>query len=384
MKLVIFSSTESAQEPRLFHKIARSAAATGYEVVIIARHPGRIVQENIRIEGLPAPRNRLGRMLCTTWAAFFCALRERGDVYQFSDPELIPLGLLLQFLARRPVVYDLREYHAERIRNKFWLPRRIRGPVAFLYEWVENTFLRHFAGVVTVNDHLASRLRTRGCRMVVVMPNYPPKVLFEPPPFLTHVAQTYDENEVLIYVGGLSESRGITQAIRVMKRLCKEFPNAKLLLAGRFESALYQQEVMQLIDRLDLADNVDILGVLPHPEVIRYLAIADVGIFLLQPVSERYNWGEPIKYFEYSAFGLPVIISDLLAKRRLIEKNQNGILVDPLDEEKIAESIASLLRDPQRMKEMGKRGRDAFLKEYNWEAIEGRLIDLYERLTGES
>jgi len=382
-KVCILTTVHPPFSTRIFHKQAKTLVRAGYDVTLIAQHERDEVVDGVKIIALPKPRNRFTRIFGLSWRAFRLALRQRADIYHFHDPEFLPWGWLLQKITHEPVIYDVHEYYADSIRMKSWLPRTFRGMIASIFNFFEKTIARQLAGVVVVNQHMGKQFSDRGCQ-VCVLPNYPPKGLFETLPSTAHLEQAYGNHQVLIYAGGLSKSRGITRAIRVMKLLRKEFPNAKLLLAGRFESDLYQQKVMQLIDRLNLADNVDILGILPHPEVIRYLAVADVGIFLLQPVSTRYNWGEPIKYFEYSAAGLPVVISDLPAKRHLIEKNQNGVLVDPFDEEGIAKAIASLLRDPQQMKEMGKRGREAFLREYNWEAIEERLIEIYQKLTGES
>jgi len=383
MRVCILTTVHPPFDTRIFHKQAKTLVQAGYDVTLIAQHKREEVVDGVKIIALPKPRNRFTRIFGLTWRAFRMALRQRADIYHFHDPELLPWGWLLQMVTHKPVIYDVHEYYAESILMKKWLPSMLRQPIAKIVTKGEKTVAKRLAGVVTVNNDLGKRFRSCGCK-VEVLPNYPRKDLFNILPATADLERIYNNYKVLIYVGGLSESRGITQSIRVMQYLRKEFPKVKLLLAGRFESDLYQQEVMQLIDRLNLADNVDILGVLPHSEVIRYLAVADVGIFLLQRVNERYNWGEPIKYFEYSAAGLPVVISDLPAKRHLIEKNQNGILVDPLNEKRIAESIASLLRNPQQMKEMGKRGREAFLREYNWEAIEERLLDLYKKLTGGS
>jgi len=381
MKLVVFSSAEVAYEPRLFYKVARSAAAAGYEVVIIAQYPGRTVRENIRIEGLSIPRNRIERVICTTWKAFFRALRERGDVYHFSDPELIPLGLVLQFLTRRPVVYDLREYHAERIRNKFWLPRQIRGIVAFLYEWVENTLLRHFAGVATVNEHLASRLRAQGCRVAVV-PNYPSLSLFCTEAGGDMLKKQYEACRVITHIGGMSEDRGIIQAVRAMAIVRDRIANVKLLLLGPFHQAEFEQEVRDLVARLSLENVVVFRGVVPHPQVASYLRLAEIGLILLQPL-KRHEQGEPIKYFEYAAMGIPEVVSDLPALRRAITENGNGILVDPTDEHAIANAIVRLLQNQEVALAMGARGHRAILEKCNWDISFTRLRDLYENVVSE-
>jgi glycosyltransferase involved in cell wall biosynthesis len=94
----------------------------------------------------------------------------------------------------------------------------------------------------------------------------------------------------------------------------------------------------------------------------------------------RYQWGQPIKYFEYSAAGLPVAFSDLAAKRRLIERIGNGILVDPSNPSKTAHKIAALLRDGKKMDVMAEKGRQAFLNEFNWERVEPDMLATIDKL----
>jgi glycosyltransferase involved in cell wall biosynthesis len=91
--------------------------------------------------------------------------------------------------------------------------------------------------------------------------------------------------------------------------------------------------------------------------------------------------GEPTKYFEYAAAGLPVVISDLPAKRRLVELNQNGTLVNPTDAHEVARRIAELLRDRESRARMACNGRRAFLERCNWEAVEPKLAALYDEIS---
>ena len=95
---------------------------------------------------------------------------------------------------------------------------------------------------------------------------------------------------------------------------------------------------------------------------------------------ERYHWGEPMKYFEYSAAGLPVIISDLPAKRALIEKNGNGILVSTINVDDAVDAVKFLIKTPEQAKVIRERGREVFYEIYNWEKNEQRLTGLYRYL----
>lgn len=378
MKLVIFSSIEAADDPRLFFKVVGSAAAAGYEVVIIAQPAERaLARKGIRIEAISSPRNRLERAIRSTWRVFFRALRERADIYHFADPEMIPLGILLRTLARRPVVYDLREYHGERIRQKFWLPPVLRVVLARLYEWFEATFLHRFAGIAAVNEDLAGRLSARRCRTAVV-PNYAPPAVFSGEITDDLLKARFAGKRLVVYVGGMSEDRGITQAVRSMALVRQHVPNAKLLLVGPFHRPGFENDVRGLVEELALDDAVDFLGRVPHPKVPACLTLADVGLCLLQPTSRRYEQTEPIKYFEYAALGVPEVVSDLPALRRLVEENRDALLVDPTDIRAIAAAIVQLLQNRELASTMGARGRRAFVDRYNRNVSFERLRGLYE------
>jgi glycosyltransferase involved in cell wall biosynthesis len=383
LKIVIFSSVGTAKEQRSFHKMARSCVAAGQDVVLIARHQVSEVLDGVRIVAVPSPRNRLMRMSCTSLRVFAHALLEKGDVYQFSDPELILLGFLLQFLTQRPVVYDLREYHADRIREKFWLPKSLRTPMAYFYELLERVIVPRFAGVVVVNEDLASRLRTYGCFRIAVVPNYAPQAVFAVlTPRHDALEGRYKGNRVVIHMGGLSQDREILQAVRAMVKVRESVPNAKLLLVGPFDEASFEKKVRQLVAELALGDGVEIVGRISYSSVPTYFAISEVGLCLLLPTCHRHEQCEPIKHFEYAAAGIPQVVGDLPALRRLVEKNRNGILVDPRSEDEIAKAIVQLLQNDALAKEMGERGRQAFCERYNWESVFARLLKLYWEVNG--
>jgi glycosyltransferase involved in cell wall biosynthesis len=382
-KLVIFSSAESAFEQRVFHKMAKTATMAFAEVVVIAQAEMDAVVGGVRIVALRPPRNRLLRILGHSIRAFCLARRENATIYQTSDPELLPWAFLLQKLTRRPVVYDLREYHAERIREKEWLPWLLREPVARLYEAAEKHLVKRLAGAVAVNEDLAKRLRAHGCQRVAVVPNYAPRELFEALPRDPCLEEAYAGRQVLVYPGVLARSRGITEAVEATAHIRREFPDVKLLLIGKFDLESYREEIGALVQRLDLRDHVEMIGPVPYASVPAYLAVANVGLCLLQPEHERYRETEPIKYFEFAAAGIPQVVSDLPALRRLVERNRNGLLADSTDPVAIAEATAQLLRHPDEARAMGGRGRRAFEAEYHWEAAAEKLLRLYWEVSRE-
>lgn len=75
--------------------------------------------------------------------------------------------------------------------------------------------------------------------------------------------------------------------------------------------------------------------------------------------------------------GIPVIASDFPLWRKIISQADCGILVNPLDAVSIARAIDYFIVNPGEAKRMGKNGRKAIDKLYNWEGQEKKLISIY-------
>jgi glycosyltransferase involved in cell wall biosynthesis len=81
--------------------------------------------------------------------------------------------------------------------------------------------------------------------------------------------------------------------------------------------------------------------------------------------------------FEYMAAGLPIIASDFPLWRQIIEKNECGILVNPLNPQDIANAINFFVDHPNESERMGKNGRKAVESIYNWTIEERKLLKFY-------
>ena len=78
--------------------------------------------------------------------------------------------------------------------------------------------------------------------------------------------------------------------------------------------------------------------------------------------------------------GLPVIASNFLLYREIIEVAECGICVDPLNPEDIAEAIQFIIEHPAEAEQMGKNGRRAVEERYNWGMEEKKLLGFYKKV----
>jgi glycosyltransferase involved in cell wall biosynthesis len=91
---------------------------------------------------------------------------------------------------------------------------------------------------------------------------------------------------------------------------------------------------------------------------------------------------QPNKMFEYMSAGVPVIASHFPLWREIVEGNDCGVCVDPLNPEEIARAIDFLVSHPERAEEMGRNGQRAVWERYNWGNEEMKLISLYGEVIG--
>lgn len=63
----------------------------------------------------------------------------------------------------------------------------------------------------------------------------------------------------------------------------------------------------------------------------------------------------------------------------LIEDGENGFVLDELDVETWCSRIRFLLKDTDRLREIGSRAHEKVVGEYIWDVLADRLLEAYER-----
>ena len=149
---------------------------------------------------------------------------------------------------------------------------------------------------------------------------------------------------------------------------------ARLILAGNFMPPELEKEVSQLAGW----DRVEFVGWQSREGVARLLARARAGLTLFHPCPHHLI-SYPNKLFEYMSAGVPVIASDFPHFRAIVEGEGCGVLVDPLNPKAISRAIRWLLEYPE-AEDMGKRGRQAVHRKYNWALEAQKLRVFYQKL----
>ncbi|HJP40147.1 MAG TPA: glycosyltransferase, partial [Dehalococcoidia bacterium] len=224
-RLAILTSVHPPLDMRVFDRQARSMAAAGWDVLLIAPGAPAGTKDGVRFASLPTFGGRLGRPL--RWPVLLWkALHARPDIYHFHDPELLPLGVVLRWLSRRPVVYDSHEFLVEDIRGKHWIPRPIRGTVASLAGKVERWCSRRLSAVVVVTEEMRERFLPENPKTILV------RNLVENP----NIPYPPDKRQpVVIYAGLMNVQRGLDILYETASIVRSRNPEAEFHILGPVE-----------------------------------------------------------------------------------------------------------------------------------------------------
>jgi glycosyltransferase involved in cell wall biosynthesis len=118
------------------------------------------------------------------------------------------------------------------------------------------------------------------------------------------------ELPTLVYVGGLQEGRGLRQMIRAMSGI-----DAQLLIVG---DGILDSELHDLVHGLGFGDRVRFAGPLAPDDALQVTAACDVGVSLIEMLSESYALALPSKIFEYMMIGIPVVSTRLRQVEELL------------------------------------------------------------------
>jgi hypothetical protein len=368
MKVIVLSSVHDAFDVRIFHKECKSLARAGYGVTLIVPHGRDEVVDGVQIKAVPKTGGRISRMAKTVWQVYREAARLNARLYHFHDPELIPVGLLLRARGKK-VIYDIHEDYPQAILSKYYLRHWIRRPGSWVMERFENFASRRLSALVAATPAIAERFRGMNGRTVAIQ-NFPLK-----DEMITGWDIRWRDRPLdIVYAGGITAIRGIRQMVEAMG-LLPEGLATKLILAGELSPPSFRHELAGLPGW----GRVEMLGLISRRAVAQLFGNVRAGLVLFLPEPNHVR-SQPNKLFEYMSAGIPVIASDFPLWREIVEEAGCGLVVNPLDPQAIAGAIEHLLTHPEEAEAMGRRGREAVEKKYNWASEEKKLLALYEEV----
>jgi glycosyltransferase involved in cell wall biosynthesis len=310
-------------------------------------------------------------------------LRHKYDVIYATSPPLFVGGaaLALSHLRRTPLVFEVRDLWPEsavalgELKN----PRFIRWAT-----WLEEACYHRARRIVVVTHGIYDRLVERRIpeNKLSLIPNGANTALFHYQPDAGAAVRRelgVGDRFLVVYAGIHGIAQGLETVLQAAQRLEEDMRASDIhfLMIG---DGPCKADLLRLRAEMKLS-NVTMLDAQPRETIPAYLSTADVALVPLRRL-EIFKGALPSKIFDAWACECPIVLSMEGEARRVLERAQAGVYVEPESPEILAEAILALSKDPDRCRSYGESGRRFVEAYYSRQAQARRLADLLASLIG--
>jgi len=179
--------------------------------------------------------------------------------------------------------------------------------------------------------------------------------------------------EFLLFVGRLSEQKGVRYLLEAMPQVVSRFPKAKLLIVGSGEE---EHSFKELSRTLGLENQVIFAGAISNRELPPVYADADlfIGPSIRAKGGETEGFG--LTFVEAGMSGCVLLGSDVGGIADIIRDEETGFLVPEKDSGALAARIVAILERRNQWPQITARTREELVKRFDWEVVSRKYTDI--------
>ena len=177
----------------------------------------------------------------------------------------------------------------------------------------------------------------------------------------------------IVYVGRIAREKGLYETLQGLRLAHELGVDARLVIGG---SGAEEQRLRRYAQALGIANRVVFVGPVFGNDKVKLLSGADVMVL------PSYSEGLPYALLESMAAGVPVIATPVGAIPDVVSHDIHGFLVPPRDGKAIAEAIAILAGDREKLSWMSRACRRRVRAAFSIERLAQEFAYHYARLVG--
>ncbi len=355
-KYVTVSVTNDLATDQRVRKQCNSMHCAGWELVLI----GRKLSESLPVERpYKVARMKLffnrGAMFYAEYniRLFFFLLFAKVDVLYANDLDTLPANAIVSLLRGKTLVYDSHEFFTE-------VPEIQGRWVKGVWKMLERICIHRAKIVITVNQSIANLLSDAyKLNEVLVVRNVPDKreaIVRR----TRHELRLPAAPRLLILQGsGINMDRGAEELVEAMSMV----GNAVLMIVGSGDAL---PVLKNMCTREALKNKVLFFPKMPYAEMMAYTISADLALSLDKDTNINYRYSLPNKLFDYIEASVPVLVSDLVELRRVVEEYGIGRVSQSHDPALLAVEIEAMLDDEASM-ELYRSNLKTLAGKLNWD-----------------
>jgi colanic acid/amylovoran biosynthesis glycosyltransferase len=188
-----------------------------------------------------------------------------------------------------------------------------------------------------------------------------------------------DDQWRFVQAGRLIEKKGLPVTLRAFAIFLRQYPKAKLTIAG--EGPLLD-ELQNLARELNIQDHVSFTGFVSQEQLRDLYYRSHIFLHPSQTGHDGNQEGIPNSMLEAMASGLPVFATDHGGIPEAIENGVSGVLVRERDHEALADALLSSAQDSTFLSRIARSGAEVVRKNFDLRIQAQRLEEIYLRLIG--
>jgi glycosyltransferase involved in cell wall biosynthesis len=183
-----------------------------------------------------------------------------------------------------------------------------------------------------------------------------------------------DDGIVAAYTGRLLRGKGLEVLLDAFTRVAREDPRAHLMIvgSGSGQALSCEDDLARRAREADLAGRVTFTGRVD--DVSEHLRAADLYAF------PSFFEALPLAVIEAAATGLAVVATSVGGIPDVITDGESGVLIPPGDPTALAAALLSLIRDPERRRDLGARASEVARKRFDLNANIAHYREHFARL----
>ncbi|MDF1875190.1 glycosyltransferase family 4 protein [Sulfurimonas sp. SAG-AH-194-I05] len=178
-----------------------------------------------------------------------------------------------------------------------------------------------------------------------------------------------DENSIVVLmVARAIWDKGVREYYEAAKELESKYPHVIFLYVGDTDDGNHSCANRDFLS----SSNVGWLG--HRDDIVDVTALSDIYVL------PSYREGVPRTLLEAASMRKPIVTTDAIGCREVVEDGLNGFLVKVKDSKDLACGIEKLINDSSLRESMGINGRIKVLKEFDVKIVVSKYMEVYEKI----
>jgi len=177
---------------------------------------------------------------------------------------------------------------------------------------------------------------------------------------------------VVMVVARVVWSKGVREFIEASEILKEKYPFTKFILVGPIEKGSPLSVPQEYLREKEKSENFQWLGF--RKDIKEILTLSDLVV-----LPSYYREGIPRSLLEAMALEKPIITTNSVGCKEVVEDGKNGYLIPIKDSKALADAIEVLINDDKKRADFGRYSRLKAEKEFDEKVVVDRIIkELYE------